>query len=78
MAKRYWHTLADSTIKKLISKHTTWDAVMERYRQPSWCGYPNALEGILGCWSLTDHKIRHEISREYCTRCDCFIKKEEK
>jgi hypothetical protein len=77
MAKRYWHTLADSTIKELVARHTTWRQAMERYKQPDWCSYPNALEGVMGCWSLTDPRIRHEISNEYCAKCDCFRKEEQ-
>ena len=74
MNKRYFHTLADSTIRKLISHHITWGEIMERYEQPDWCGYPNALEGLMGCWSLTSlFKYRHEISREYCVGCNCYI-----
>jgi len=73
--KRYWHELSDSTIKKLISKGTSWRQVMDKYLQPAWCTYPDALEGALGCWSLTDHfGSRHKISIEFCKSCDCFKK----
>lgn len=73
MSKRYWHTLADSTIRKLLSTHITWGELTERYKQPDWCSYPDALEGIMGCWSLVDSfGLRHEISREFCAGCDCF------
>ena len=71
--KRYWHTLADSTIKKLISKGTTWGEVQERYKQPDWCGYQDALQGDFGCWSLVGES-RHQISEEYCAKCDCYRK----
>jgi hypothetical protein len=69
---RYFHTLVDSTVKRLISRHITWGELTGRYKQPDWCGYPNALEGVMGCWSLTD--LFDIISREYCAGCDCFIK----
>ena len=69
---RYWHTLADSTINKLRAKGATWQQVIDGYKQPDWCTYPEALAGVMGCWSLTDPKIRHEISEEYCANCDCF------
>jgi len=70
MSKRYWHTLANSTIKRLVSKHTTWGEVMRRYKQPEWCKYPAALEGSMGCWSLIGFGTRHKISREYCSKCE--------
>lgn len=67
----HWHTLADSTIKKLIKKHTTWGEIMKRYKQPNWCSYPDAIEGVMGCWSLIGAS-RDVISKEYCAKCDCF------
>jgi len=70
---RYFHTLADSTIRCLIAKKITWGEVQKRYKQPDWCGYPDALEGAMGCWSLVDlFGLRHEISRDYCKKCDCY------
>ena len=70
---RYFHTLADSTIKRLVGSGITYGELMKRYKQPEWCGYPNALEGMMGCWSLMDTLgRRHKISREYCAKCDCF------
>ena len=73
---RYFHTLADSTLKRLISQGTTWQQLIDRYKQPDWCGYPEALAGVMGCWSLTDWSLRHKISREYCASCDCYIKED--
>ncbi len=73
--KRYWHELKDSTIKNMQRKHFNWGNVMEKYLQPKWCSYPDALEGIMGCWSLVDFfDLRHKISIDYCKGCDCFIK----
>jgi hypothetical protein len=74
---RYFHTLADSTIRKLIRKGITYKELTDKYKQPEWCSYPDALEGVMGCWSLMDALgQRHEISRDYCARCDCYIKEE--
>jgi hypothetical protein len=76
---RYFHTLADSTVKRLVRKGTTWGELMNRYKQPDWCNYPNALEGAMGCWSLVSlFNTRHQISRQYCKGCDCFKALEEK
>lgn len=79
MSKLYWHKLRDSTIKRLYKNGLTVDEVIRRYKQPDWCAYPYAIAGIMGCWSLIDSfNSRHEISVEYCSTCDYFIKREEK
>ena len=70
--KLYWHELTDEHIKKLISQKKTVGYVLKNYRQPKWCSYPKALEGIMGCWSLTDGELRKKISVEYCKNCDLF------
>lgn len=77
--KRYWHELTDKEIQEFTDRKVTWDEIMNTFKQPDWCSYPNALNGILGCWSLTDEfDLRHQISRTYCKNCDCYIKKERK
>jgi hypothetical protein len=76
MAQTYWHELTDEQIKEIIDSKITYHALMQKYAQPDWCGYPEALSGMLGCWSLCDHyDTRHKISPMYCKTCDCFIKK---
>ena len=71
--KLYWHKLKDSTIKRAIKNKMTIKESMHRYKPPDWCRYPNALEGVIGCWSLMDTLgLRHEISIDYCKGCDCF------
>ena len=73
--KLYWHELRDSTIKRAIKNKMTIAESIRRYKQPVWCSYPNALEGIMGCWSLVDaFGLRHKISPEYWGDCDCYIK----
>lgn len=75
---RYFHELSDSTLRRLTRKGITWQEVIDRYKQPDWCNYPEALAGamgcwsLIGCWSLMDIDLRHKISREYCKKCDCF------
>jgi hypothetical protein len=74
---RYFHTLSDSTVKRLIRKGTTLVELKKRYKQPDWCNYPDALAGIMGCWSLMDLlDLRHQISKQYCKGCDCFLESE--
>ena len=72
MKKPFWHELPDAEIEKLIKKKVKIGYVLKNYAQPSWCTYPEALGGIMGCWSLTDNfDLRHSISPEYCKGCDC-------
>jgi hypothetical protein len=69
----FFHELPDEQIKELLESGMTWGQLMEKYNQPSWCGYPNALNGQMGCWSLVDmYGERKNISPEYCKNCDCF------
>jgi len=74
---KYWHKLPQSKIDELINSGTTIGFVLDHYKQPSWCGYPNALAGAAGCWSLNDNSkngTRTEISRKFCKTCDCYEK----
>jgi hypothetical protein len=72
--REYWHELPQERIEELLGKGTTWGEVMENYRQPEWCTYPDALKGEFGCWSLTGGETRTKISHEYCNECDCYHK----
>lgn len=72
MKRRYWHKLKDSTVKGIFDKETTIGEVLKRYKQPDWCTYPNALQGLLGCGSLLSVNLRHKISEDYCKGCECF------
>ena len=66
--KKYWHELSKDEVKNLNGN--TWGYVMDNYKQSDWCKYPGALQGILGCWSLTDPEIRIKISKDFCKNCD--------
>lgn len=72
MQKKYFHEISDEEVKKLIKEKKTVGYLMKNYDQPKWCGYPNALEGVMGCWSLTSFDLRKNISIGYCKSCDCF------
>lgn len=73
----YWHELSQEKIDELISKKVTLKYVMDNYKQPDWCNYPNALEGVMGCWSLTDNRkdgLRTKISKQFCSNChECSL-----
>ena len=66
----FLHELTPGEIDKILAEKIKIGELMERYRQPDWCGYPGALEGQMGCWSLMDLKgLRCKISKDFC--CDC-------
>jgi hypothetical protein len=69
--KRSFLFITDEEWETLKSMHKTWAWVMEHFDQPKWCGYPDALAGEMGCWSLVGRMV---TSREYCKNCDCLIK----
>ena len=73
---RYWHKASNIQAQKLLDSNATIKEFMEQYSQPDWCGYPDALEGEMGCWSLTSFKLRKRISPKFCKSCDCFKLKE--
>jgi hypothetical protein len=73
----YFHELTPEQIETLLKGKCTWGNLAKNYRQPEWCNYPDALEGIMGCWSLIDMTkdgYRTKISREYCKDCPEFKK----
>jgi len=73
----FFHEAPQSDIDSLIANKGTWGDIMERYKQPDWCSYPNALEGQMGCWSLTDLSpdgLRNKISESFCQSCPEFKK----
>ena len=79
--KKYWHRLSQKTIDKILESEITGEECLKQYKQPYWCGHPNALAGIMGCWSLTDDRpggLRTKISRKFCESCDCYIKSKNK
>ena len=72
--KLYFHELDPKSMMKLTASGITWGEVMERYSQPEWCEYPNALEGVMGCWSLVSSLIKDESG---CKSCECYKNKGE-
>lgn len=76
-SKKYWHELPRAEVQQLIGEGKTWGYVESNFLQPSWCGYPRALQhDFWGCMSLTDiHEpmfLREKISVEFCKNCDCY------
>ena len=70
---KYWHELPQKKIDELLSLNIKIGEVLKKYKQPSWCHYPDALAGKMGCWSLTHNRkngLRTKISHEFCKSCD--------
>lgn len=74
--KPYWHKLTQDQIDYLVKKNVTNQQIIDNYLQPDWCGEPDALHYVWGCWTLIDIKGngRTKICKEYCKHCDSFIK----
>jgi len=73
--KSYFHELSESEIDLLIKDKVTISDILENYKQPDWCNYPDALSMIMGCWSLCDLRKdgkRSKINVNFCSTCDCF------
>lgn len=71
LKNKYWHKLTDEEIQFLIKKNPKWKWFKKYIKQPDWCDYPDALKGLMGCWSLVFTKDRN---KKKCSDCDCFIK----
>lgn len=70
MERRYFHLLPKGEFKRLCAEGMTWRGLIDAgYVQPDWCDYPNALDGMMGCWSLLYGRVSGE---QYCNDCDCY------
>ena len=69
---KYFHELTRDEFKSLVDKKLLWWQVAEDYPQTEWCSYPDAVQGVMGCWSLMSFMV---TERNYCKNCDCYIKK---
>jgi len=74
---RYFHELQEEERQAIFDKKTTVGEVVEQYKQPDWCTYPNALQGAMGCWSLLMGNVATE-GETFCKTCDCHRNFEEK
>lgn len=68
--KPYWHELTKEQREIICaSKEVTVGQVIESYKQPDWCCYFEALEGVMGCWSLMFGYINKEAD---CVNCELY------
>lgn len=67
-----WHTLSSEEQERIVTGGgMTIKQFMQKYRQPRWCQYPEALSGEMGCWSLVSRRIHGE---DDCKGCDMYYK----
>jgi len=69
MKKPLWHRLSQVEQEFILKQGFTVAEFMERYEQPAWCMYPEALGGTMGCWSLMTPRLIKK--RKDCEECDC-------
>lgn len=68
----YMHDVVKSTedwnrmVESKPAGYTVGD-LLNDYRQPDWCQHPNAVQGMLGCWSLWHGMV---TGRDYCRTCE--------
>ena len=68
---KYFHLMTDAQWKawKAQKPPATWRSLQDAgWLQPAWCSYPNALDGMMGCWSLIYRRVTGEA---YCGNCEC-------
>lgn len=73
---KYWHEIPQKEITKLVEQKKSVQFIIDNYKQPDWCNYPDALSGLMGCWSLNDNTtngLRTNISRQFCKNCPEYI-----
>ena len=66
---KYFHKLTRDEFEEIVKEKFTWAEFAERYPQPIWCHYPDAVYGIMGCWSLIDFLVTNE---DFCKKCDMY------
>lgn len=69
---KYFNKLTREEFREVCKENINWEECAKRYPQPVWCSYPNAVCGLMGCWSLMDFMV---YGRNYCKHCECYIKK---
>jgi hypothetical protein len=70
---KYFHELTEPEFEELckIHPHWTYSELEKRYPQPPWCNYPEAIMGLMGCWSLIGFMVK---DKKYCSKCECLMK----
>ena len=66
----YWHLFDVDKQLEIQQQYKTIGWFVRHYRQPEWCKYPEALSGLMGCWSLWYRNIHKETD---CKNCDLYV-----
>jgi hypothetical protein len=69
---KYWHKLTDKEMQALKELKPSNKWFFKNIKQPDWCAYPEALAGLMGCWSLNFRDRKR--TRKMCRECDCYKK----
>jgi hypothetical protein len=71
---KYFHELTKKEFESIRKKNPrmTYGECAKLYPQPTWCNYPDATFGVMGCWSLIYFMV---TGKDYCRDCECFIKR---
>lgn len=69
---KFFHELTRDEFNKLCETGISWGECAKEYPQPEWCSYPNAIQGVMGCWYLMEFKVR---GRPSCRGCAYYIEK---
>lgn len=67
---KYYHAVPVQERNTVLNSDMTLYEFIKKYKQPEWCKYPEALLGILGCWSLFPNP--ENICESFCEHCDMF------
>lgn len=67
--KPYFHEMTKQQVEAMLPIANWKVDVFEKYEQPPWCSYPNALDWYCGCWSLTEAAVHSEAD---CSGCDLY------
>ena len=67
MDKIYFHELLPSH-RMIEMKEHSFGEILETYKQPDWCLFDDALNGLFGCTSL----LTKVIDKKYCSECNYF------
>jgi len=66
-AKIYWHTLSNKKQREVLGSQMPVQTFLKKYTQPTWCGYHEALRGMLGCWTLI---YCGKLTKKMCGKCE--------
>jgi len=72
---KYYHELRKEEYLWLVKEGTTYAELEKDFPQPSWCEYPQATSGLMGCWSLIDFESGYSrvTGVFFCLGCPLYL-----